>query len=158
MLAIERARELIEAANRRGAELRHAPSMAHPLVYKAALEVFRGDAAAALIAAEAAAALMREYGMPFWRVYAELYAGWARGRLYDPGAGAAELKKALAAKADQAQGLREDSMRRCWRSSRQRSSALRARSRASTRLWLSLNKASAVFVWLFCIAYEAIFC
>jgi predicted ATPase len=98
---VERARELIEAANRRGAELRHAPSMAHPLVYKAALEVFRGDAAAALIAAEAAAGLMREHGMPFWRIYAELYAGWARGRLYDPGAGAAELKKALAAKADQ---------------------------------------------------------
>ena len=65
---VERARELIEAANRRGAELGHAPSMAHPLVYKAALEVLRGDAAAALIAAEAAAALMREHGMPFWRI------------------------------------------------------------------------------------------
>ena len=98
---VERARELIEAANRRCAELGHAPSMAHPLVNKAALEVFRGDAAAALIAAEAAEALMREHGMPFWRIYAELYVGWARGLLYDPGAGAAEIKKVLAAMADQ---------------------------------------------------------
>ena len=98
---VERARELIEAANRRGAELGHAPSMVHPLVWKSTLEVFRGDAAAALVAAEAAEALSREHGMTFWRVMAELHAGWARGRLYDPVAGAAELKKALAALADQ---------------------------------------------------------
>ena len=98
---VERARELIEAANRRGAELGHVPSMANPLVWKSALEVFRGDAAAALVAAEAAEALSREHGMTFWRVMAELNAGWARGRLYDPVAGAAELKKALAALADQ---------------------------------------------------------
>jgi hypothetical protein len=43
MLAIgevERARQLIEATNRRGAELGRAPSLAHPLVWEAALEVF----------------------------------------------------------------------------------------------------------------------
>ena len=39
--------------------------------------------------------------MTFWRVMAELHARWARGRLYDPVAGAAELNKALAALADQ---------------------------------------------------------
>jgi predicted ATPase len=58
-------------------------------------------AAAALVAAEATEALSREHGMPFWRTFAELNAGWARGRLDDPGTGAAQLKEALAAMADQ---------------------------------------------------------
>ena len=50
---VDRARELVEAVNRRAAELGHAPSMAHPLQAKFFLEMLRGDAAAALAAAEA---------------------------------------------------------------------------------------------------------
>jgi tetratricopeptide (TPR) repeat protein len=50
---VERARRLIDEAIRRGKELGHAPSMAHPLVRKSDLELLRGDAAAALSAAEA---------------------------------------------------------------------------------------------------------
>ena len=65
---VERARELIDVANRRAGELGHAPSMAHPLCWKSFLEVLRGDAAAALSAAEALEGLGREHGMAFWRV------------------------------------------------------------------------------------------
>jgi predicted ATPase len=62
--------------------------------------VLRGDAAAALSAAEELEALCREHGMPLWRVNAELKAGWARGRVHDPAAGAEDLRRALAAAAD----------------------------------------------------------
>ena len=97
---VDRARELIDEANRRGKELGHAPSMAHPLAWKAEIELFRGDAAAALSAAEALNALSQEHGMPFWGLRAKLVMGWARGRLFDAAAGAEELRRALAVSAD----------------------------------------------------------
>ena len=93
---VDRARELIEQANRRGSELGHGPSMAHPLFWKSHLEILRGDPAAALIAAEALDDLGREHGMPFWRTDAELSAGWARGRLHDAATGAEDLRRVLA--------------------------------------------------------------
>jgi len=97
---VDRARKLIDEANRRSRELGHAPSMAHPLIWKSYFEVLRGDAAAALSAAEALAALAHEHGMPFWRVRAELNMGWARGRLHDAAAGAEVLRRALAVSAE----------------------------------------------------------
>jgi predicted ATPase len=39
--------------------------------------------------------------MTYWRNIAEAVAGWARGRLHDPAAGAAELRLAGAARVDQ---------------------------------------------------------
>jgi class 3 adenylate cyclase/tetratricopeptide (TPR) repeat protein len=98
---VGRAREWIDVANRRATELGHAPSMALPLCWKSFLEILRGDAAAALRAAEALERLGREHGMAFWRIRAELHAGWARGRLHDAVAGAAEIRRAQAALADQ---------------------------------------------------------
>jgi predicted ATPase len=92
---------LIDEVNQRARDLGHAPSMAHPLLWTSRLETLRGDAAAALSAAEALEALCREHGMPFWRVRAELNAGWARGRLHNAAAGAEDLRRALAAAADQ---------------------------------------------------------
>ena len=97
---VDRARELIDQANRRARDLGHVPSMAHPLLWKSHLEILRGDAAAALSAAEALEALAREHGMPFWAIRAELNSGWARGRLHDAAAGAEELRRALAVSAD----------------------------------------------------------
>jgi predicted ATPase len=93
---VGRARELIEQANRRWNDLVHAPSTAHPLVWKSRLEILRGDPAAALIAAQALEGLARELGMPFWRTFGELSAAWARGRLHDALAGAEDLRRALA--------------------------------------------------------------
>jgi predicted ATPase len=98
---VERAREMIEVANRRASEIGHVPSLAHPLFFKSYLEILRSDAAAALGAAEALEALGREHGMAQWRIMGELLSGWARGRLHDRAAGAAELRRALAALADQ---------------------------------------------------------
>ena len=97
---VERARELIDEVNQRARDLGHAPSMAHPLNWTSRLEILRGDAAAALSAAEDLEALCREHGMPLWRVNAELKAGWARGRIHDAAAGAEDLRRALAAAAD----------------------------------------------------------
>ena len=97
----DRARELIDQANRRARDLGHAPSMAHPLNWKSRLEIVSGDAAAALSAAETLESLSLEHGMPYWRVKAELDAQWARGRLHDAAAGVEGLRRALAAAADQ---------------------------------------------------------
>jgi predicted ATPase len=102
---IERARELIEIANRRATELGHPPSMAGQLFQRCELEVLRGDAAAAFSAAEALEALSREHGLALFRLWAELFTAWARGRLHDPPAAAAELRQALATLTDQGQML-----------------------------------------------------
>ena len=98
---VGRARELIEEAIRRASELGRAPSMAHPLFWKSHLEILRGDAAAALSSAEALETFGREHAMPFWRAVGALSAGWARGRLHDAAAGAADLRRALAERIDQ---------------------------------------------------------
>ena len=102
---IERARELIEIANRRATELGHPPSIAGQLFQRCKLETLRGDAAAALSAAEALEALSREHGLALFRLWAELFTAWARGRLHDPAAAAAELRQALATLTDQGQML-----------------------------------------------------
>jgi class 3 adenylate cyclase/tetratricopeptide (TPR) repeat protein len=83
---VDRGRELVEMANRRAEELGHVPSMAHPLQARFFLESLRGDAVAALGAAEALEVLGREHGMNHWRAQAELYAVRARCRLHDPSA------------------------------------------------------------------------
>jgi tetratricopeptide (TPR) repeat protein len=94
---VERARELIESANRRAAEFGHGPSMTTPLYWKSYFEILRGDASAALTAAEALEAISRDQGMSFWGVMSKLNAGWARGRFNNPIAGAAELQQGLTA-------------------------------------------------------------
>ena len=45
---VDRARELIEQFEPAREDLGHAPSMAHPLLWKSHLEILRGDPAAAL--------------------------------------------------------------------------------------------------------------
>ena len=102
---VERARELIETANRRATELGHPPSMAGQLFQRCELEILRGDAAAALSAAKALEALSREHGLALFRLWAELFTAWAQGRLHDPSAAAAELRQALATLTDQGQML-----------------------------------------------------
>jgi predicted ATPase len=97
---VDRARELIEAANRRAAEIGHVPSMAVPLQIKCQLEILRGDASAALTASEALGALSREHGMALQQIWAELDSSWAHGRLHDPEGGAAAFQLALAALAE----------------------------------------------------------
>jgi tetratricopeptide (TPR) repeat protein len=98
---VDRARELIDQANERGSQLGHGPSTAHPLLWRSRLEIQRGDAAAALTAAEALDALGAEHEAPFWRTDAKLGVAWARGRLHGAAAGAEDLRRALADRIDE---------------------------------------------------------
>jgi tetratricopeptide (TPR) repeat protein len=132
---VDRARELIEQANRRGNELGHGPSMAHPLMWKAHLEILRGDPAAALSASEALDALGRDHEMPFWRTDAELSAAWARGRLHCAAAAAEDLRRVLADRAHL--GAKYNAWFYCLQSSRRRPWARSRPSRASMRSLLS---------------------
>jgi hypothetical protein len=97
---VDRARVLIEVANRRAVDLGHVPSMGYPLLFRSHLEVLRGDAAAALSAAEALESCACEHGMTLWRRWAALSSAWARGRLFDPAA-AADFRRELAACSNQ---------------------------------------------------------
>jgi tetratricopeptide (TPR) repeat protein len=101
---VDQARELVEAANRRAAEIGHVPSMAHPLQAKSILEFWRGDAAAALAAAETLEALSRQHGMANWRALAQNWIVLARSRLDDPAAGATDLQRAFEVLTEQGMG------------------------------------------------------
>jgi predicted ATPase/class 3 adenylate cyclase len=94
---VDRARELIEEANRRATELGHVPSLAMPLHLKSLLEIMRGDAAAALTVSKVLEALSSEHGMTILHSRAELTSSWAHGRLHDAKAGAATVQQALTA-------------------------------------------------------------
>ncbi len=100
---LERAHVLIDTANQRAKELGHPPSMANPLFAKSFLAILRGDKSAALGAAEALEELARVNGMTLQRTWGKLLAGWARGRLHDAAAGAAELLQGLADLAEDGQ-------------------------------------------------------
>jgi class 3 adenylate cyclase/predicted ATPase len=93
---VERARQLADQAVQSATELGHVPSGAVAHVFKTGLEVLRNDPGAALRSAETLLALVREHGMEFYVAVGEAYAGWARGRLGDPQAGAQVIRRALA--------------------------------------------------------------
>jgi predicted ATPase len=75
--------------------------MATPLYLNSILELLRGDAAAALQAAEAMEVLARDQGMTLFRTEGELLSAAARGEMGDPATEAVKLRRALAAYADQ---------------------------------------------------------
>ena len=98
---VERARELINSATQRASEIGHIGAMADALFWKSYLEIWRGDPLATLSSAEALEPLAREHGMVQFVNEAELHSGWARGRINDPMAGAAQVRRVLAAFVDQ---------------------------------------------------------
>jgi predicted ATPase len=102
---VQRARELIDAATQRAAEV-DTPAMADALHWKVDLEIWRNDPFAALRAAEALKVVARQSTMAQWLNLAELATGWARGRIDDPVGGAAQVRRALAHFLDQ--GVRTD--------------------------------------------------
>ena len=93
---VERARQLAEQAVHSATELGHVPTRAFAHAFKTSLEIVRDDPAAALRSAETLLELVREHGMEFFVATGEAYAGWARGRLDDPEAGAQAIRQALA--------------------------------------------------------------
>jgi len=94
---VERARLLIQEAIRRARELGHPPTLVNVLLFNAYLEIRRGDAAAARLAADALIKLAEEHGMNLYAVTGQVFAYWASGRLVDPEAGATGLRQALQA-------------------------------------------------------------
>jgi tetratricopeptide (TPR) repeat protein len=98
---IERARDLINSAIQRASETSHFGGIADVLFYKSWMEVWRDDPVAALSAAEALELVAQEHGITQYLNEAELLSGWARGRMNDPVAGAAQVRRAMAALVEQ---------------------------------------------------------
>jgi predicted ATPase len=98
---VERARELINWATRRASEIGHIGALADVLFWKPYLEIWRGDAPATLSAVEALEPFARKHGLVQFLNEVELHSGWARGRINDPAGGAAQVRRALAALAEQ---------------------------------------------------------
>ena len=92
---VERARELINTATRRAAEI-DVPAMADALHWKVDLEILRDDAIATLSAAESLEVVAQENDMAQWFHIAQLAAAWARGRINELADGAAQFRQALA--------------------------------------------------------------
>jgi hypothetical protein len=94
---VERARDLMDEATRRAAEVGQIRVPLDALFYKSYLELWRGNPVATLSAAEDLEAIARKHGAMQYLNEAELHSGWARGRTTDPMAGAAQVQRVLAA-------------------------------------------------------------
>jgi hypothetical protein len=92
---VEHARQLIDRATCSANEMGHVLTVANARVFKTILESRRNDAAATLNAAETVLALAEERGIKTFADLGQVYANWARGRLFDPKAGARALRQAL---------------------------------------------------------------
>jgi class 3 adenylate cyclase/predicted ATPase len=103
---VERARRLATEAVQIAAELDHPPTNATTYLCVMFLEVRRDAVAAALRLSETVDALGREHRMDFFVALSGILGGWARGRLYEPEAGAEELRKAWADYVNQGNNLR----------------------------------------------------
>ena len=141
---VERARELINSANRRASEVGDVGAIANALFWKSYLEIWRGDPFATLSAAEALETVAREHGLTQYLNEAELHASWARGRMDDPAAGAAQVRRVLRLSSIKALRSIWGSTRACSRSSRRKPFRRTARWLASTKLSTSQTRSSIV--------------
>jgi tetratricopeptide (TPR) repeat protein len=94
---LEEARALSERAIAWAEELAHDPSLANACIWRVVLEVYLGDASAALQAADRLVEVARRRDLAFYLSWGQIVACYARGRLFDPEAGAKELREAVAA-------------------------------------------------------------
>jgi len=97
----EHARARIGEAGARAVESAHAPTLANWYYQLALLEILRDDVEAAGRAAEATVAICREHGVSAYQIVGTQASAWARAKLGDRGAGAADLRRTLAEYADQ---------------------------------------------------------
>src|SRR5262249_39226911 len=81
---LDRARQLTELCMRRAAELGHVASVASALFFKTVIASRCGDVAATRLGAESLLRLTEEHGMRTYTDVGQVYACWARGRLFDP--------------------------------------------------------------------------
>jgi class 3 adenylate cyclase len=92
---LERARQLTDGSTRGAAELGHVAAIAGAILYKTIIECRRGDVPATRLGAESLLALAEDHNMKTYADLAQVYANWARGRQFDPEAGALGLRRAL---------------------------------------------------------------
>jgi class 3 adenylate cyclase/tetratricopeptide (TPR) repeat protein len=92
---LEHARNLIDESTRRAAELGHVPAVASALYFKTVIECRGGNVQATQRGAESLLALTEEHHMSTYAHLGQIYANWARGRQFDPKAGADGLRRAL---------------------------------------------------------------
>jgi predicted ATPase len=95
------ARALIEESVAHAIETGHVPTLVNTYVYKAHFEMIRGDAGAARRDAEMVIQLSQENAMTQFAAHGALQSAWASARLDGRETGAMELRRALAAYADQ---------------------------------------------------------
>ena len=95
------AQELIEEAVVRAVKSAHGATQTNAYYYKALFEIFRGDAAAALSAAQSVVELSRKHGITIYLALGKLSSGWAHARLGERAMGATELREAIAAYTEQ---------------------------------------------------------
>ncbi|HXE25186.1 MAG TPA: adenylate/guanylate cyclase domain-containing protein [Roseiarcus sp.] len=94
--AFGRARQLIDESTRRANELGHSAAVASALFFRTVIESRRGDAAAARVVVESLLQLTQERNLKTYADLGGMYSNWARGKLFDPAAGAVGLREALA--------------------------------------------------------------
>jgi predicted ATPase len=91
----ERARQLIDGSTRGAAELGHVAAVAGACLYRTIIECRRGDVPATRLGAEALLALAEDHNMKTYADLGKVYTNWARGRQFDPEAGAFGLRQSL---------------------------------------------------------------
>ncbi|MDR3409299.1 MAG: winged helix-turn-helix domain-containing protein [Methylovirgula sp.] len=102
---VGRARELIEGAITRATEAEHMPTLANVYLFRAYIEMLRGDAEAVLSSAETVIEICREHGLAHSLAYGETFLAWARARLADGRTRATMLGDALVALSSSGNGL-----------------------------------------------------
>ena len=88
-------RQLIDQAIREGDETGHLGMISTNHLFLTRFEVNRDDPAATLRAAEALLRFSKAHDIALYAIYGEMFSSRARGRLFDPEAGANQLRQAV---------------------------------------------------------------
>jgi class 3 adenylate cyclase/tetratricopeptide (TPR) repeat protein len=88
-------RRLIVQATQEGEDTGHIGMISTNRLFLTRFELNRDDPAATLHAAEDLLTFSRAHDIPLYAAYAEMFASWARGRLFDPEASACQLRKTV---------------------------------------------------------------
>ena len=94
---VDQGRRLIDQAVREGDETGHVGMISTNRLFLTRFEVNRDDPAATLPAAEALLTFSSAHDIELYAIYGEMFSSWARGRLFDPEAGASQLRRAVTA-------------------------------------------------------------
>jgi class 3 adenylate cyclase len=92
---VDLGRRLIVEATAEGDETRHLGMITTNCLFLTRFEINRNDPAATLRAAEALLACSRTHDIALYAIYGEIFASWARGRLFDPERGVNQLRQAV---------------------------------------------------------------